>query len=163
GGGGGGATAGRGAALAGGLTQGRGKVMRMGGIGLGAMDGVDGRRSIGALVAFNMISGRVTGPLVQIVGLINEYQETALAVKMLGTVMQHAPERDPKHVGMSPVIAGNIEFADVSFRYSGAASPVLDRVSFRVGEGQVIGVVGRSASAKTTVTRRTQGIHTHQA
>jgi len=156
------ATVGRMSALASVLTQGLDKIMQISVLGLGAVAVFDGTLSIGALVAFNMISGRVTGPLVQIVGLINEYQETALAVKMLGTVMQHAPERDPKHVGMSPVIAGNIEFADVSFRYPGAAAPVLDRVSFQVGQGQVVGVVGRSGSGKTTVTRLIQGIQTAQ-
>ena len=41
------------------------------------------------------VVGRVTGPLVQIVALINEYQQTALSVKMLGKVMDHPPERDP--------------------------------------------------------------------
>jgi ATP-binding cassette subfamily B protein len=131
-------------------------------LGLGAMDVFDGTLSIGALVAFNMIAGRVTGPLVQIVGLINEYQETALAVKMLGTVMQHPPERDPSHVGISPEITGNIEFTDVTFRYPATASAVLDRVSFKVQQGQVIGVVGRSGSGKTTVTRLIQGIQTAQ-
>jgi ATP-binding cassette subfamily B protein len=156
------ATVGRMSALASVLTQGLDKMMQISVLGLGAMAVFDGTLSIGALVAFNMLSSRVTGPLVQIVGLINEYQETALAVKMLGTVMQHAPERDPKHVGMSPAISGNIEFSDVGFRYPGAASPVLDRVSFKVGEGQVIGVVGRSGSGKTTVTRLIQGIQTAQ-
>jgi len=43
-----------------------------------------------------MMSGRVTGPLLQIVALINEYQQTALSVKMLGTVMDHPEERDPR-------------------------------------------------------------------
>jgi ATP-binding cassette, subfamily B, bacterial HlyB/CyaB len=156
------ATVGRMSALASVLTQGLDKMMQISVLGLGAIAVFDGTLSIGALVAFNMLSSRVTGPLVQIVGLINEYQETALAVKMLGTVMQHPPERDPKNVGMSPVITGSIEFADVGFRYPGSASPVLDRVSFKVGEGQVIGIVGRSGSGKTTVTRLIQGIQTAQ-
>jgi len=156
------ATVGRIAALAGVLTQGLDKLMQMAVIGLGAMDVFDGRLSIGALVAFNMISGRVTGPLVQIVGLINEYQEAALAVKMLGIVMQHPPERDPAHVGIAPPISGNMEFSGVTFRYHAAGPAVLDRVSFAVHAGQVIGVVGRSGSGKTTVTRLIQGIQSAQ-
>ena len=71
------ATVGRISALANVLTHGLEKIMQISVLGLGAMDVFDGTLSIGALVAFNMISGRVTGPLVQIVGLINEYQETA--------------------------------------------------------------------------------------
>ncbi|MBF0582947.1 MAG: peptidase domain-containing ABC transporter [Magnetococcales bacterium] len=122
----------------------------------------DGDLSIGALVAFNMLSGRVTGPLVQIVGLINQYQQTALSVQMLGHVMNYPPERDPNQRGIRPTITGQIEFQDVTFRYDKSATPALRGVSFRVEEGQMIGVVGRSGSGKTTITRLIQSIHTAQ-
>ena len=78
------------------------KMMQISILGLGAMQVFDGHLSIGALVAFTMLSGRVTGPLVQIVALINEYQQTALSVKMLGKVMDHPPERDPDQRGTRP-------------------------------------------------------------
>ncbi len=138
------------------------KMMQISILGLGAMEVFDGRISIGALVAFNMLSGRVTGPLVQMVALINEYQQTALSVKMLGKVMNHAPERDPAQRGTRPRIAGRLEFQGVRFRYDGSAAPALNDVSFAVEEGQMIGVVGRSGSGKTTVTRLIQGIHEAQ-
>ncbi|MBF0125988.1 MAG: peptidase domain-containing ABC transporter [Magnetococcales bacterium] len=126
---------------------------------LGAVEVFDGSMTVGSLVAFNMLSGRVTGPLVQIVGLINEYQQTALAVRMLGTVMNHPPERDPNQRGIRPAITGMIEFSNVTFRYDKSVLPALKRVSFKVEEGQMIGVVGRSGSGKTTLTRLIQGIH----
>jgi ATP-binding cassette subfamily B protein len=122
----------------------------------------DGTLSMGALVAFNMLSGRVTGPLVQIVALINEYQQTALSINMLGKVMNHAPERDPNQRGTRPMITGELEFQGVTYRYPGASTPALENVSFRVEEGQLIGVVGRSGSGKTTATRLIQGICTAQ-
>ena len=140
------------------LTQGLDKAMQMAVLGLGALEVFDGRLSIGALVAFNMVSGRVTGPLVQIVGLISEYQETALALRMLAGVMGQAPERDPGRVGLTPVIRGGLSFESVSFRYPVQSVPALDRVSFAVDEGQVVGVVGRSGSGKTTLTRLIQGV-----
>ncbi|MEO5364381.1 MAG: peptidase domain-containing ABC transporter [Magnetococcus sp. DMHC-8] len=121
-----------------------------------------GEMSIGALVAFNMLSQRVSGPLVQMVALINQYQQTALSVQMLGHVMNHPPERDPNQRGIRPVITGQIEFQDVTFRYDKNATPALRNVSFRVEEGQVIGVVGRSGSGKTTITRLIQSIHATQ-
>jgi len=114
------------------------------------------------LVAFNMLSGRVTGPLVQIVSLINEYQQVELSVKMLGKVMDHAPERDPNQRGIRPLITGKLELENVTFRYHGASTPALDHLSFAVEEGQMIGVVGRSGSGKTTITRLIQGIHAPQ-
>ena len=129
---------------------------------LGVVEVFDGLLSIGSLVAFSMLSSRVTQPLIQVVGLINEYQQTALSVKMLGEVMNHPPERDINHQGIMPPITGRLEFEEVTFHYEGSVSPALDNMSFTVEEGQLIGVVGRSGSGKTTVTRLVQGIHLPQ-
>ena len=156
------ATVGRVAALAGVLTQTLEKIMQISVLGVGAVEVFNGELSVGALVAFNMVSGRVTGPLVQIVGLLNEYQETSLAVRMLGTVMTHPPERDPGLQGVSPPISGRLVFDNVCFRYRPDGPPALDGVSFEVGAGQVIGIVGRSGSGKTTVTRLIQGLQMAQ-
>jgi ATP-binding cassette, subfamily B, bacterial HlyB/CyaB len=144
------------------LTGSLDKVMQMAVMGIGALDVFDGTLSVGALVAFTMLSGRVSGPLLQIVGLINEYQETALSVKMLANVMDHPPERHPDQQGLRPVVNGDVVFDRVRFSYAGAANPALDTVSFKVARGQVVGVVGRSGSGKTTVTRLIQGIQVAQ-
>ncbi len=145
------------------ITQFLQNMMQMSVLAIGATLVFDGQLSMGALVAFNMLSSRVTGPLVQIVSLINEYQQTALSVKMLGHVMNHPPERDPNQRGIRPLISGGMEFTDVHFTYNGAATPALNNVSFKVEEGQVIGIVGRSGSGKTTLTRMIQGIQTPQS
>jgi subfamily B ATP-binding cassette protein HlyB/CyaB len=62
--------------------------------------------SVGALIAFQMLSQRVTQPLISIVGLVNEYQETALSVRMLGEVMNRAPEGRAGAGGLRPVLRG---------------------------------------------------------
>jgi ATP-binding cassette subfamily B protein len=109
-----------------------------------------------------MVAGRVTGPLVQIVGLITEYQETSLAVRMLGSVMQQPSERNPEQTGLRPTITGDLEFVNVTYRYPNAGVTALKNVSFQIHEGQVIGVIGRSGSGKTTITRLIQGIQAAQ-
>ena len=129
---------------------------------VGVLEVFDGNLTIGALVAFNMLSGRVTGPLTGIVSLIQSYQQTALAVKMLGGVMDHPPERDPNQHGATVPVTGQLEFQNVTFIYDKAASAALSQVSFKIEEGQMIGVVGRSGSGKTTITRLIQSIHTPQ-
>lgn len=144
------------------VTQCLEKLMGIAVIGLGAYSVFDGSLSIGALVAFNMLSARVTGPLVQIVGLINEYQETALSIQMLGTVMNHPPERPANYRGIRPPVKGRLEFENVTFRYPGSSRAAIDRLSFTVEPGQVIGVVGRSGSGKTTLTRLIQAIQNSQ-
>lgn len=117
--------------------------------------------SVGELVAFQMISGRVTGPLVQLVGLVHSYQQCALSVRMLGSVMNHDAEAGIGS-GLRPAIEGGLGFEDITFRYSPTTPPALDGVTFNIEPGKVIGVVGRSGSGKTTLTRMMQGMHTPQ-
>lgn len=124
---------------------------------IGAQDVFDQTLSVGALIAFQMLSGRVSGPLVAVVGLINEYQETALSVRMLGEVMNRAPEG--RSGGLRPELRGNITFDNVVFRYPGAQNNALDRASFEIKEGSVIGIVGRSGSGKTTITKVIHGLY----
>ena len=156
------ATVGRISALGGTITHVLEKLMQITVLSLGAVAVFDGTLSLGTLVAFNMLSGRVTGPLVQMAGLINEYQQVALSVKMLGTVMNHPPERESHAHCIRPTITGDLEFEQVTYRYQGSTTPAIDRMSFRVEAEQMIGVVGRSGSGKSTVTRLIQGIYTAQ-
>jgi ATP-binding cassette subfamily B protein len=127
---------------------------------IGAMMIFDQKMSLGALIAFQMISGRVTGPLVAIVGLVHQYQETALSLKLLAEVMDHPVEGNAGGGGLRPAIHGGITLDQVSFRYPGATNPALMDVSLRIQPGQVIGVVGRSGSGKTTLTRLIQALYT---
>jgi ATP-binding cassette subfamily B protein len=124
---------------------------------IGAQDVFDQTLSVGALIAFQMLSGRVSGPLVAVVGLINEYQETALSIRMLGEVMNRAPEG--RSGGLRPDLRGNITFDNVVFRYPGAQNNALDRATFEIKEGTVIGIVGRSGSGKTTITKVIHGLY----
>ena len=150
-------------ALAGAATGLLEKLMQVSVIAYGAALVLQSELSTGALVAFLMLAGRVTGPLVQIVGLINEYQEAALSVRMLAGVMNQKPERGTQARPMRHPIGGRLMLDQVSFTYPGAATPALDRVSLDIVPGQVIGVVGRSGSGKTTLTRLIQGIEVPQA
>ncbi|MDI4231353.1 peptidase domain-containing ABC transporter [Bradyrhizobium sp. Arg237L] len=135
------------------------KMMTLGIISFGALDVFSGEMTIGALVAFNMLAGRVSGPLVQLVTMVHEYQEVALAVKMLGEVMNQKPERDGNREGLRPDFAGKIEFENVSFRYGSEGAPALDDVSFSIAPGSIFGIVGRSGSGKTTLTRLISGMY----
>jgi ATP-binding cassette subfamily B protein len=157
------ATVGRVSSAANVVTSAIDKVMQITILGLGAEAVFSGGMSIGALVAFTMYASRVSGPLLQIVALINEYQETALSARMLATIMDHPPERAPDAQSILPDIRGGVEFDTVSFRYPDAPASALDRVSFAVQEGEIIGVVGRSGSGKTTLIRMIQGIQAAQS
>ncbi|NDF50778.1 MAG: peptidase domain-containing ABC transporter [Betaproteobacteria bacterium] len=126
---------------------------------IGATMIFDQTLSLGALIAFQMLSGRVTGPLVAIVGLVHQYQETNLAMKLLAEVMDHPTEGKSGGGGLRPLIRGGIRFEGVRFIYPGAPSAALERVSLEISPGQVIGIVGRSGSGKTTLTRLIQSLY----
>jgi ATP-binding cassette subfamily B protein len=120
------------------------KLMSVSIVAFGALNVFDGTMTVGALVAFNMLAGRVSGPLVQIVTMVHEYQEVALSVRMLGQVMNQKIERSDRSAGLRPEISGSIEFENVSFRYRTDGGLALDDVSFSVPAGSILGVVGRS-------------------
>jgi len=126
---------------------------------LGAQDVFDQTLSMGALIAFQMISGRVVAPLLSLVGMINEYEQTALSVGYLGEVMNRQPEGRAGAGGLRPQLMGDISFQDVTFRYPGASATALDRTTFMIPAGTIVGVVGRSGSGKTTLTKLIQGLY----
>ncbi len=138
------------------------KLMGVAIIGLGALDVFNGSMTVGALVAFNMLAGRVSGPLVQIVTMVHEYQEVALSVRMLGEIMNQRPEQFGRGRGIRPQLRGRIDFDKVTFRYTPDGAPALDDVTFSIPEGSVFGVVGKSGSGKTTITRLIQGLYQSQ-
>jgi ATP-binding cassette, subfamily B, bacterial HlyB/CyaB len=144
------------------ITDFLGKLLPVTIIVIGAQDVFDQTLSVGALIAFQMISGRVVSPLIAIVGLVNEYQETVLSVKMLGEVMNRAPEGRLGAGGLRPTLNGNITFDEVTFRYPGASATALDRASINIKAGSVVGIVGRSGSGKTTLTKLIQGLYSVQ-
>jgi subfamily B ATP-binding cassette protein HlyB/CyaB len=118
----------------------------------------EGKLTVGGLIAFNMLAMRVTGPLVQLVSLINKYQQTALSVRMLSGLLNRRQER-ARRGGITPPLSGAIQFEGVGFRYTGDGPAVLNNVRFQVEAGQSIGIVGRSGSGKSTLVRLIQGLH----
>ena len=117
--------------------------------------------SVGALIAFQMLSSRVSGPLVKAVGLVHEYQQIAISVKMLGAVM-NTPQEHPGG-GVNIPLRGEITFDHVSFRYQDNLPDVLHDISFAIHAGECVGIVGRSGSGKSTLARLLQGMHKPQS
>jgi ATP-binding cassette subfamily B protein len=134
------------------------KLMSVAVVWIGALAVFDHLMTVGELVAFQMLAGRVSGPLVQLVTLVHEYQEALLSVRMLGEIMNAPPEPNSTG-GLKPDFSGKIEFNDVTFRYPGGGEPALSDVSVTLPAGRLIGVVGRSGSGKTTFSRLIQGLH----
>jgi len=128
---------------------------------LGALFVLSDQMTVGALVAFNMLGLRLVQPLIHASSLMQDYQRSVLSLKLLAQLMQTAPE--PSSGQLAPVIRGQIEFDSVTFHYPGSPTPAVKDISFAIGPGQIVGIVGRSGSGKTTITRLIQGLYRPQA
>ena len=127
---------------------------------VGAYRVIDGDLSIGQLIAFNMLSAQVTGPLLRLVNLWQEFQQVGISVQRLGDVLNTQPEPSYKPNRTTlPQVAGHVIFEEVTFRYRPDASEVLRKVSFSVAPGKVIGIVGRSGSGKSTIAKLIQRLY----
>jgi ATP-binding cassette subfamily B protein len=114
---------------------------------------------VGAIFAFMIMTQRVTMPVIQAAQSIVQIDEARNALARCAAVINREPEPGRSGQGIRTAVTGRVEFSDVTFRYPGTVSPALDRVSFTIEEGRVFGIVGRSGSGKTTVTRLLQGLH----
>jgi subfamily B ATP-binding cassette protein HlyB/CyaB len=113
---------------------------------------------VGALVAFMMLGGRVTQPLVGLARLLEDFTEVRAAVGEVGSVLNNRPEQQSGS-GLRPQFDGAVSFEGLTFTYPTGKTPALDRVSFSIPAGTMLGVVGRSGSGKSTLTRLLQGIN----
>jgi ATP-binding cassette subfamily B protein len=115
---------------------------------------------IGALFAFFMLSQRVAGPLVAAAGLVNKLDEARAAVVIVGALVNQPKEESQGYRGVKTPLSGHVQFFDLRFKYKGSTNYALDDLSFEVPIGHTLGVVGRSGSGKTTITRLLQRLHT---
>lgn len=115
--------------------------------------------SVGALFAFMMLSGRVSQPLVSMARLVEDLEETRMAVGLAASVLNNRPETSNPGAGLRPRFEGAISFKGVDFTYPGSRNPALVDISFEVPAGTMLGLVGRSGSGKSTITRLLQGIN----
>ncbi|MHC8301730.1 type I secretion system permease/ATPase [Pseudomonas sp. ZS1P83] len=136
-----------------------GKLVTVATLWLGAQLVIGGQLSVGELIAFNMLAGRVSQPIMRMAQLWTSFQQTGVSVQRLGDILNTPTELAKGTRSTLPALKGQIEFDQVHFRYRTAGSEVLRGVSLRIEAGEVIGVVGRSGSGKSTLTRLLQRLY----
>jgi len=126
----------------------------------GAQFVISGDLTIGMLIAFNMLAGRISGPILHIAQLWNDFQQANISIKRLSDILNTKQERGHNGNSLSNRINGQISFDKLTFRYSPNSKNVIENLNLRVGPGEVIGIVGRSGSGKSTLTKLIQRLYT---
>lgn len=119
---------------------------------------MDGKLSVGQLIAFNMLSGQVTAPIIRLAQLWQDFQQVGISVERLGDILNTRTELPGSRVTL-PAIEGRVTFERVTFRYRPDAPEVLDRIDLDINAGEIIGIVGRSGSGKSTLTKLVQRLY----
>ncbi len=119
---------------------------------------LDNVLTVGALIAFNMLAGQISSPILRLAQLWNDFQQVGISMSRLGDIL-NAPTEVATQRTRLPKIAGAIEFDQVSFRYRTDASDVIRQVNLKIAPGEVIGIVGRSGSGKSTLTKLVQRLY----
>jgi subfamily B ATP-binding cassette protein HlyB/CyaB len=136
------------------------KLVTAGVLYFGARLVIEGNLTVGELVAFNILSGRVSAPVLRLAQIWQDFHQARLSVARLGDILNTPVERtyDPGRAAL-PEIRGDIVFEHATFRYRIDGPEVLHDVSFSVPAGQVVGIVGPSGSGKSTLAKLIQRLY----
>jgi subfamily B ATP-binding cassette protein HlyB/CyaB len=115
--------------------------------------------SITTLFTFVLLAQRAAAPLNQAANLIQQYDQARTAVQDVASLYVHAEEEGRSGNGLRTPLQGHVAFDKLLFKYRGAVTPALKSISFEVPAGMTLGIMGRSGSGKTTITRLLQRLH----
>ncbi|WP_114786216.1 type I secretion system permease/ATPase [Vibrio tetraodonis] len=123
---------------------------------------LNGEITPGQLVAFNMLAGHVTGPILRLAQVWQDFQHTLIALQRVGDILDEPKEASKQGLASVPELKGGIEFNNIRFRYHEDSPEVLANLSLEIKPGQFIGITGPSGSGKSTLTRLLQRLYVPQ-
>ena len=114
-----------------------------------------GALTLGELIAFRIIAGYVTAPLLRMTSIWQSLQETLLSLERLSDVIDH-PQEVPADNGnriVMPPILGDLVFQNIQFRYRSSSPLLLHNLNLTIRHGEFVAIVGSSGSGKSTLTK----------
>lgn len=119
-----------------------------------------GAMTVGMLIAFNMIVRHVTGPILRLSQLWQDFQQFRISIDRLGDVLNipTEPSGSISNAALPPIL-GDIHFDRVVFRYDSNGPEIIKAIDLSIGAGQIVGIVGRSGSGKSTLTKLIQRLY----
>jgi subfamily B ATP-binding cassette protein HlyB/CyaB len=118
----------------------------------------DKNMSVGQLIAFQMFASQLSGPILRLVNMWQDFQQAKLSLDRIGDIINTQPEVTGGAIAIKQ-LKGDIVAENVSFRYAPDSPLVLDGVSFKIDAGMMVGIVGRSGSGKSTVAKLIQRLY----
>lgn len=125
---------------------------------MGAKLVIEGELTVGQLIAFNMLAGRVASPVMRLSQLWQDFQQVGISMQRLGDILNTRTEVNQSRAQL-PAIQGHVEFDQMHFRYRPDGAEILRGINLSIRPGEVIGIVGRSGSGKSTLTKLLQRLH----
>ncbi len=125
----------------------------------GAKAVMDGDLTLGELIAFNMIAGQTTQPILRLSQIWQDFQQVQVSIDRLGDILNTPAEPRPQARGAPPAPRGLIEFKNVVFRYRPNTPDILKNLNLQIRPGEVIGIVGPSGSGKSTLAKLIQRLY----
>ncbi len=126
----------------------------------GAQLVIEGQLTVGELIAFNMLAGRVAQPVLRLAQLWQDFHQARVSIARLGDILNTTPEPAFNAARAAlPPIRGEITFDHINFRYRIDGPTALNDISLKIAAGQVIGIVGPSGSGKSTLTKLVQRLY----
>jgi len=134
------------------LTQSLQKISQLIVLWYGAIMVLSGEFTLGQLIAFRIISGYVTQPILRLSTIWQQYQEIKISFERLGDIVNTPKENESKELGkiQLPIVEGNILFDNVSFKFIGDSKTALNNIDCQIDKNSFIGIVGKSGSGKST-------------
>lgn len=123
---------------------------------------MEGKLSAGELVAFNMLSGHVTQPILRLAQVWQDFQHTLISLRRVGDILDEPSERGSSGLASVPQLSGQIGFSHVRFRYNDDGKEVLRNLTLDIKAGEFVGITGPSGSGKSTLTRLLQRLYVPQ-
>ena len=137
------------------LTQFLNQVSALSVICVGSYLVLKGQLTLGELIAFRIISGYVTAPLLRLSNLYQSFQQTSISLERLGDILnttQESSSEEKLKIPMKP-IKGNVRFEDISFSFKERGPLIISQLSAEINEGEFVAIVGQSGSGKSTLTK----------
>lgn len=136
-----------------------GKLVTVGTLWLGARLVIEGQLSVGQLIAFNMLAGRIGQPIMRLAQSWTQFQQTGVSMERLGDILNTAPEGSRADRTVLPSLQGMVAFQQVHFRYRPENADILHGIDLTIAPGEMVGIVGPSGSGKSTLTRLVQRLY----